>query len=180
MPKRAIIGCYCGSFDPITRGHMDFINRAQHLCNKLVIGVGMNPRKNYLFTLQERLEMLKKIIDETLPGRPVEAYAYNGPTVEFAAAHQAHMIIKGLRGAADYAYEEKMAIINHRLNSDIDTIFLFTDNSLRDVSSSVAKEIAIIGADPAKLDHYLHATVKEAVLKKYADEPRGTDDHELS
>ena len=179
MAETNLISCYCGSFDPITRGHLDVITRGARLCHTLIIGVGNNPHKKYLFSVKERLALVKAAIDDIgHPNTEIIIESYVGATVDFAEKYGATSILKGLRGAADYAYEEKMAIINHRLNTAIDTIFLFTDNELRDVSSSVAKEIARLGVDPEKLNHYLTPTVAKAVMKKFSGQKQAADDYD--
>ena len=168
--NNAMIAFYPGSFDPVTRGHLDIIQRALVFCPYLVIGVGQNTNKKTLFTAEERVELLRTACedvlgDEALGRLTIEAYTT--PTVTEAKKIGAKIIIKGLRGAADYAYEEKMAIVNRRLDNQVDTIFLFTDNALRDVSSSVVKGMAYAGInDPAKFDHYLTPSVRDAVLER--------------
>lgn len=164
-----MIAFYPGSFDPVTRGHLDIIKRALAFCPQLVIGVGQNITKMTSFSTPERVALLEAALEETLSPAEIariRVEAYGGATVHYAAKIGANILIKGLRGAVDYSYEEKMAIVNQRLAPDIDSVFLFTDNTLRDVSSSVVKEMANAGVAADKFDHYLTPTVRDAVLSR--------------
>lgn len=165
-----MIAFYPGSFDPVTRGHLDVIKRALAFSPRLVIGVGQHAQKKYLFTAEERVALLERALDESLKPEArsrVSVASFDGVAVTEAAKRGANVMIKGLRGAADYAYEEKMAIVNRRLNAQLDTIFLFTDNALRDVSSSVVKEMAAAGVESDKYHHYLTDGVRDALLERY-------------
>lgn len=164
-----MLAFYPGSFDPVTRGHLDVIQRALTFCPNLVIGVGNNMHKKTLFPAEERVQLLKKALQETLSAPQYERIvveSFDGATTAHAVTLGAQIILKGLRGAADYAYEEKMAIVNQRLAPGIDSVFLFTDNALRDVSSSVVKEMAMAGVPAVKFDHYLTPSVRDALLEK--------------
>lgn len=166
-----MIGFYPGSFDPVTRGHLDIIKRALVFCPELVIGVGYNINKKTLFTVDERVALvqhaLQEILDTATLAR-ISVIPFDGATVHCATELGASLIIKGLRGAVDYSYEEKMAIVNQRLAPHLESVFLFTDNELRDVSSSVVKEMAVSGIAAEKFDHYLTANVRDAVLQRFA------------
>jgi pantetheine-phosphate adenylyltransferase len=164
-----MIAFYPGSFDPITRGHVDIIARTLHFAPQLVVGVGNNGAKTTLFNAVERVDLITATLKETLSREQlarVTVKSYAGATVDFAQKIGANIIIKGLRGAADYAYEEKMAIVNHRLAPEIDSVFLFTDNALRDVSSSIVKEMAGAGIPSEKFDHYLTPAARDALLMR--------------
>lgn len=166
-----MIAFYPGSFDPVTRGHLDIIRRAMAFCPKLVIGVGNSDKKKALFTATERADMIRASLPEILSAQDIariDVQSYEGATVHMAAKIGATLMIRGLRGAADYAMEEKMAIVNRRLSPGVDSVFLFTDNALRDVSSSVVKEMAYAKIDPASFDHYLTPPVRDALLKRMA------------
>jgi len=166
-----MLGFYPGSFDPITRGHLDIIRRGLAFCPQLVIGVGQNVSKQTLFTAEERVRLVQQALQEALPAELVERVAveaFSGATVNHAAAIGARVILKGLRGAVDYSFEEKMAIVNQRLAPEIESVFLFTDNALRDVSSSVVKEMALSGIAREKFDHYLTPLVRDALLQRLA------------
>ena len=138
-------GVYPGTFDPITRGHMDIIRRAAHLVDRLVIGVTTNPSKSPMFTLDERLEMVRA---ETagLSG-DIRIVSFDSLLMDFAVREGASMIIRGLRAVADFEYEFQMAGMNQQLNADIETVFLMADVSLQPIASRLVKEIALYGGD---------------------------------
>lgn len=164
-----MIAFYPGSFDPITRGHIDVVKRALAFCPELIIGVGQHNAKKYLFTIDERVALVQSALQECLSSdhlARVKIRHFDGPVVNAAESFGATILIKGLRSAADYAYEETMAIVNRRLNAKIDTIFLFTDNALRDVSSSGVKEMAYAKITKDKFHHYLTDAVRDELLKK--------------
>lgn len=164
-----MIGFYPGSFDPVTRGHIDIIQRALVFCPQLVIGVGRNMHKKSLFSANERVALVQSSVNESFPAEMlsrIRVESFDGATVNYASKIGASVLIKGLRGAADYAYEEKMAIVNQRLAPHLESVFLFTENELRDVSSSVVKEMAMAGIPVDKFDHYLTASVRDALLQR--------------
>lgn len=169
-----MITFYPGSFDPVTRGHLDVIRRALIFCPQLVIGVGYNITKATLFTAEERVALILSALKESFSADElarITVDSFSGATVDYAQKLGASVILKGLRGAADYAYEEKMAIVNQRLAPSLESVFLFTDNSLRDVSSSVVKEMATAGIATEKFDHYLTAGVRDALLARIPPSP---------
>lgn len=164
-----MIGLYPGSFDPVTRGHLDIIRRALAFCPQLVIAVGSNVSKQNLFTPDERADMIRQTIrDEFTPAEQarLDVRQFTGATVHFAETIGAQLIVKGMRSIADYGDEEKMTIVNHRLAPGIDTVFLLTRNDLRDVSSTAVREMARIGVGTAALDHYLTPMVRDALLAR--------------
>lgn len=139
------IGVYPGTFDPITLGHMDIIQRGTRLVDKLVIGVTTNPSKSPMFTVEERLEMVRR---ETAGlGDAVEVVAFNALLMKFAEKQKASVIVRGLRAVADFEYEYQMAGMNQQLNDDIETVFLMADVSLQPIASRLVKEIAMFGGD---------------------------------
>lgn len=164
-----MIGFYPGSFDPVTRGHIDIVQRALVFCPQLVIGVGRNMHKKSLFAANERMALVQSSLQESFDAATlarIRVDTFDGATVDYATKIGAKVLIKGLRGAADYAYEEKMAIVNQRLAPHLESVFLFTENELRDVSSSVVKEMAMAGVPADKFDHYLTATVRDTLLQR--------------
>lgn len=164
-----MIGFYPGSFDPVTRGHLDLVRRALAFCPRVVIGVGQNGGKNYLFSLEERKNMLAAALQDFLTEDEkarIAVHDFTGPTVDHAAQIGAGILVKGLRNAADYAHEEQMVLVNRRLAPAIDTVFLFTENTLRDVSSSVVKEMARAGIAGDKFEPYLTPEVRDALLAR--------------
>ena len=139
------IGVYPGTFDPVTLGHLDIIRRAVHLVDRLVIGVTTNPSKSPMFSLDERLDMVRR---ETagLSG-DLRVVAFDSLLMTFAERESASMIIRGLRAVADFEYEFQMAGMNQQLNADIETVFLMADVSLQPIASKLVKEIALYGGD---------------------------------
>jgi pantetheine-phosphate adenylyltransferase len=137
------IGVYPGTFDPITLGHMDIIRRGAHLVDRLVIGVTTNPSKEPMFSLEERLEMVRREVAD-MPGS-IDVVDFDSLLMDFAEAQSASMIIRGLRAVADFEYEFQMAGMNQQLNDDIETVFLMADVSLQPIASRLVKEIARYG-----------------------------------
>lgn len=165
-----MIALYPGSFDPLTKGHLDIIRRALAFCPQLVVAIGSSATKQNLFTAEEREDMILQAMQESFSKDEisrVRVCSYEGATVLFAEKIGATLLVKGMRSQNDYAAEEKMVIVNRRLTKKIDTVFLMTENDLRDVSSSAVREMAKIGLAPQTLDHYLTPSVRDALLAKY-------------
>ena len=138
------IGVYPGSFDPLTNGHLDIIRRASRMFDKLVVGVLVNDSKKPVFTMAERVSLIKKCIGD-MPN--VEVGSFNGLLVDFVKQNGASVIVKGLRAVSDYEYELQMAALNRHIDNDIDTIFLMADVQNSFLSSSVVKELALHGGN---------------------------------
>ncbi|SCY85152.1 pantetheine-phosphate adenylyltransferase [Alkaliphilus peptidifermentans] len=136
------IGIYPGSFDPITNGHLDIIDRASRICDKVIVGVLDNPSKNPMFTLEERVALIKEVIK---PYDNVEVDSFSGLLIEYAGQIDASVIIKGLRAVSDFEYEFQMALMNRKLCPDVETIFLMTSSKFSYLSSSLVKEVARFG-----------------------------------
>ncbi|MDV3458341.1 pantetheine-phosphate adenylyltransferase [Sphingomonas sp. HF-S4] len=136
-------GVYPGTFDPITRGHMDIIRRGAKLVDRLVIGVTTNPSKSPMFSIDERMEMVKR---ETagIDGE-IHVVSFDSLLMDFAEREGASMIVRGLRAVADFEYEYQMAGMNQQLNHRIETVFLMADVSLQPIASRLVKEIALYG-----------------------------------
>lgn len=130
---------YPGSFDPITFGHLDIIHRGTNVFDKVTVAVLTNPNKHPLFTVEERLQMIREITKE-LPN--VEVDSFNGLLIDYLHQKQANTIIKGLRAVSDFEYELQMASINRKLAPDIETFFMMTNNKYSYLSSSIVKEVA--------------------------------------
>jgi pantetheine-phosphate adenylyltransferase len=137
--KRAI---YAGSFDPVTNGHLEIIRRGLELFDHLTVAVARNPGKNPLFSVEERVEMIREAMG---PQPRVTIDAFDGLLVDYAASHDVNVIIRGLRALSDFEYEFQMALMNRRLNREIDTIFLMTGFRWFYVSSRIIKEAASFG-----------------------------------
>lgn len=143
------IGLYPGTFDPVTLGHMDIIQRAVKLVDHLVIGVATNPSKSPMFTLEERVEMIRH---ETEPlagdGRATIAVeVFDSLLMHFAEKMKATVIIRGLRAVSDFEYEFQMVGMNQRLNPAIETVFLMADPRHQAIASRLVKEICLLGGD---------------------------------
>ena len=137
------IGVYPGTFDPVTLGHLDIIRRGAHLVDRLVIGVTTNPSKEPMFTVAERLDMVRR---ETADIRGnIDVVEFDTLLMDFAETQKASMIIRGLRAVSDFEYEFQMAGMNQQLNNSIETIFLMADISLQPIASRLVKEIARYG-----------------------------------
>jgi pantetheine-phosphate adenylyltransferase len=137
------IAVYPGTFDPITLGHLDIIRRGTHLADKLVVGVTTNPSKEPMFSVAERMAMVRREVTD-LPGA-IDVVEFDSLLMDFAEAQGATMILRGLRAVADFEYEFQMAGMNQQLNADIETVFLMADVSLQPIASKLVKEIARYG-----------------------------------
>jgi pantetheine-phosphate adenylyltransferase len=138
-------GVYPGTFDPITLGHMDIIRRSAKLVDRLVIGVTTNPSKSPMFSVEERMAMVRR---EVAPiGGPIEIVSFDSLLMDFAERQGATIIVRGLRAVADFEYEYQMAGMNQQLNDRIETVFLMADVSLQPIASRLVKEIALYGGD---------------------------------
>ena len=155
------IGVYPGTFDPVTLGHLDIIRRASHLVDRLVIGVTTNPSKQPLFSVAERLEMVRR--ETTGIAGKVEVVDFDSLLMDFAEREGASMIIRGLRAVADFEYEYQMAGMNQQLNDRIETVFLMADVSLQPIASRLVKEIALYGGDIGK---FVPPSVAEDVRRR--------------
>jgi pantetheine-phosphate adenylyltransferase len=141
-------GVYPGTFDPITLGHMDIIRRGAKLVDRLVIGVTTNPSKSPMFTVEERMAMVRREIAPI--GGAIEVVSFDSLLMDFAERQGATVIIRGLRAVADFEYEYQMAGMNQQLNDRIETVFLMADVSLQPIASRLVKEIALYGGDIGK------------------------------
>ena len=165
------IGVYPGTFDPITRGHMDIIRRGAKLVDRLVIGVTTNPSKSPMFTLDERLAMVEREVAGV--GGDIQVVAFDALLMTFAERQGASVIVRGLRAVADFEYEYQMAGMNQQINSRVETVFLMADVSLQPIASRLVKEIAVYGGDISK---FVTPTVCADVLSQIAKAggPRGS------
>lgn len=136
-------GVYPGTFDPITLGHMDIIRRGAKLVDKLVVGVTTNPSKSPMFSLDERLAMVRRETADL--GDKIEIVAFDALLMDFAERMGASIIVRGLRAVADFEYEYQMAGMNQQLNNRVETVFLMADVALQPIASRLVKEIALYG-----------------------------------
>ena len=159
MPKVAI---YPGSFDPVTNGHIDIVERGLTLFDKLIVSILHNPKKEYLFPLEERLAMLKDCLKKF---KGVEIDSFDGLLVDYAASRKAHAILRGLRAMSDFEYEFQMALMNRRLNREIQTVFLMTGLRWIFTSSSIIKEAIQFGGN---IDGMVPKLVQNKLKRKFA------------
>lgn len=146
MEKR--IAVYAGSFDPITNGHLSLIRRALEIFDKLIVAIAINGEKRPLFTVEERLEMIKEGTKEKIKDyERVEVDVFEGLLVDYTASKNAKVILRGLRAVSDFDYELQLALMNRRLNRDIQSVFLMTDFKWLFLSSTIVKEAARFGGD---------------------------------
>ena len=141
MPKLAI---YPGSFDPVTNGHIDIIVRGLKIFDQIVVCILNNPAKKVLFSIDERIDMLNQSLNGI---KSIEIATYDGLLVDFAVKRKAHAILRGMRAVSDFEYEFQMALMNRRLNRDIQTVFLMTGLRWIFTSSSIIKEAARFGGN---------------------------------
>jgi pantetheine-phosphate adenylyltransferase len=156
-----IIGVYAGSFDPPTFGHLDIIKRSAEFCDILVIGIGENSSKKAMFTIDQRVYMIKSMIPSDYDC-PTTVAVFDGLLVNYAEQIGASFMIRGVRSAADFEYETNLANINKMLNPHIETIFLPTSPALSAVSSSAVKEILKHGGNVSK---FLPPSVCDAIKR---------------
>jgi len=138
------IAIYPGSFDPVTNGHLDIAERGLKLFDKVVVAILQNPVKSFLFTVEERLEMLE-VSFQKYPN--IEVETFDGLLVDYAAKRKSHAILRGMRAVSDFEYEFQLALMNRRLNREVQTVFLMTGFRWIFTSSSIIKEAARFGGD---------------------------------
>ncbi|MCL1095385.1 pantetheine-phosphate adenylyltransferase [Shewanella kaireitica] len=157
MHTRAI---YPGTFDPVTNGHADLIERAAKLFKHVVIGIALNPSKKPRFTLDERIELLKTV---TAHLDNVEVVGFSGLLVDFAKDQRASVLVRGLRAVSDFEYEFQLANMNRRLSPDLESVFLTPAEENSFISSTLVKEVAHHGGD---VSQFVHIDVANALIKK--------------
>ena len=149
------VAVYPGSFDPITNGHLDIIERARQLCDRLVLALLVNDEKKPLFSVEERTHMIREHVrtnhGASVHGAAVEVREFSGLLVDFAQAAGARMIVRGLRAMSDFEYEFQMALMNRRLAPRVETVFLMAKEEYSYVSSRLVKEVARLGGDVSGL-----------------------------
>ncbi|MFR8226966.1 MAG: pantetheine-phosphate adenylyltransferase [Lachnospirales bacterium] len=156
------VAVYPGSFDPVTLGHYDIIERTSKIMDKVIIGVLQNKSKTPLFSSEERVNMLKEV---TASLKNVEVRSFDGLLIDFAKSCNATVVVRGLRAVTDFEYELQLAQTNRVIAPDIDTLFLNTNLKYSYLSSSVVKEIAEFGGD---ISMFLHPQIADKVKAKFA------------
>ena len=157
---------YPGSFDPITKGHMNIIEQASGVFDEVVVAVLKNPtKKNSLFTVEERLEMIKKLYEKV---DNVKVVSGSGASVDIALLHECSAIVRGLRGLSDYDYEVQLSQINKQISDNkINTVCILADGNYQFISSTVVKEVLNLNKDISKyVDPYVEEKMKEKVMVK--------------
>ncbi|MHC4694009.1 MAG: pantetheine-phosphate adenylyltransferase [Planctomycetota bacterium] len=167
MARKFVRAVFPGSFDPITNGHLDVINRGVKLFDELIIAVGRSPVKNQLFTPQERVQMIAELIAD-MPGVSVESF--DGLTVEYAAKKEAHVILRGLRSLTDVQYEFQLAMTN-RAVAGIETIFVMTSEQYGFTSSTLIREVATLGGD---LSNLIPESIRNRIQQRLKKDARDT------
>jgi pantetheine-phosphate adenylyltransferase len=157
--RRAI---YPGSFDPVTNGHLDVIQRARTLFDEVVVAVACNDEKQPLFSLRERLDLLRETAGTIENVRIAE---FSGLLVEFARAQAARAVVRGLRAISDFEFEFQMALMNRNLNASVETIFLMPKEEYTYLSSRIVKEIARLGGN---ISSFVPGCVAQALTRKFA------------
>ena len=157
MSRNAI---YPGTFDPITNGHQDLVRRAAGVFDRVIVAIASNPNKAPMFPLDARIDLAQRVLDD-LPN--VEVLGYSELTVAFAGRHGATVIVRGLRAISDFEFEFQLANMNRHLDRGIETVFLTPQEQFTFISSSLVREIAVLGGD---VHEFVHPIV-EAELKKH-------------
>jgi pantetheine-phosphate adenylyltransferase len=163
------IAVYPGSFDPITLGHLNVMERASRLFDKLIVGVGINIEKNPMFSAEERQAL---ILESTVHLKNIEIRTFSGLAVEFVKSCGANIMVRGVRPISDIQAELTMMMANRRLEPNVETLFMIADGELAHVSSSLIKQIAAVTTDQ-ELGRFLSKNVVVAVRKKLASAAKG-------
>jgi pantetheine-phosphate adenylyltransferase len=156
------IAVYPGSFDPPTRGHTDLISRSLALADQVIVAIATNPNKQPLFSVEERLTMLRAATGNEAR---IRYETFEGLLADFARKVGAHMIVRGLRAVSDFEYEFQMALMNRQLHPSLETVFLVPSIETTYVSSSLVREVARFGGDVATM---VHPAVAEALRRRFA------------
>lgn len=167
--KSDLVAIYPGSFDPTTNGHLDLIERGSRLFRRLIISVLRNESKKPLFSVEERVEMVREVVQ----GYPnVEVDSFDGLVVDHASHHHAKVLIRGIRAISDYEYELQMALMNRRLGPDIETLFMMSGEAYSFISSRLVKEVVALGGNISglvpplverRLRQRLSATIRQGI-----------------
>ena len=153
---------FTGTFDPITLGHLDVISRGRLLFEHLIVAIGVNPTKQVLFPIEERVDLAQRVLGQF---NNVEVRAFEGLTVDFVRSIGARVILRGLRTLSDMEYEFSMTLTNHRLDPGIETVFLMADGEYAHVSSSLIKQVARYGG-PEALGRFVPEALVTPILEK--------------
>ncbi len=163
------IAVYPGSFDPVTYGHLDIIQRSLRIFDQVIVAVARNSQKNSLFTIEERVALIRSVLQDE---PRVSVDTFTGLLIDYVAARKAHVVIRGLRAISDFEYEFQIAQMNSSIGHNIETLFMMTSVQYGYLSSSIVREVCALGAD---VDSFVPPAVKTAMLAKYGiQSPRST------
>jgi pantetheine-phosphate adenylyltransferase len=154
---------YPGTFDPITYGHLDVLERALNLFDEIIITIAVNPSKKPLFSLDERITLIKQVLETNPEGHRVRIEGFDGLLVNFAREKKASAIIRGLRAVSDFEYELQMALMNRRLADEITTVFMMPHEKYTYLNSTIVKEVSSLGGN---ISNFVPINVQEALIKK--------------
>jgi pantetheine-phosphate adenylyltransferase len=163
----SISALYPGTFDPITNGHYDLIRRAASIFRRVVVAIAANPSKAPLFSLEERVELARAVVSD-IPG--VEVMGYSGLTVKFAEEHGLAVMVRGLRAVSDFEFEFQLATMSRQIAGQVETVFLTPTEQFSFISSSMVREIALLGGDVSR---FVHPVVEAALQQRAAARARG-------
>ena len=160
------IGIYPGTFDPITNGHIDIIKRSLKIVNKLIVAVSNDYSKDYLFSSEERVSIIKNSLFKDLKFRTrnITVLSFNSLTTSLCSKYNATIIFRGLRAVSDFEYEFQLAGMNRQLNNKIETVFLMSDPNNQVISSKLVKEVAKL---KGKINNFVTKSTQEAIIEKY-------------
>ena len=156
------IAVYPGSFDPITYGHLDIIDRGLEVFDELIVAIARNSGKQSLFTIEERIAMIQRVIGDN---PRVRVGTFDGLLVDYVVKNDARVILRGLRAVSDFEYEFQIAQMNHTVNKEVETLFMMTSVPYGYLSSSIVKEVASLHGP---IDSFVPATIREALEAKFA------------
>lgn len=155
------IAIYPGSFDPVTYGHLDIIKRGLKIFNHVIVAVARNSQKNALFTIDERVDLIKTVLKDE---PRVSVDTFTGLLIDYVASKKAHVVIRGLRAISDFEYEFQIAQMNSTIGHEIETLFMMTSVQYGYLSSSIVREVCALGGS---VDSFVPPEVKNAMLQKY-------------
>lgn len=155
------VAIYPGTFDPLTNGHLSIINRSLKIFDRLIIAILVNPKKTPLFSLEERIDMIKQVLGDK---ENIEVDSFDGLLVDYAVQKGAHVIVRGLRALSDFEFEFQLALMNRKLNRDVQSVFLMTDYKWFYISSTIIKEAASLNGNISGL---VPPLVCEKLKEKY-------------
>ena len=155
------VAVYPGTFDPVTNGHIDLMVRSLHIFDHLIVGVALNPKKSPLFPIEQRLDMIRR---STTHLADIEIEAFDGLLADYVRKRQAVVIIRGLRAISDFEYEMQMALMNRRLDNELETVFMMPSEEYSYLTSTSIKEVASFGGRVAGL---VPVCVEEALAEKF-------------